>query len=186
MVVITVENVVVSGTLAVSLDLSNIASRIKETKYNSNDFPGLTYYLDGPKTTTLLFEDGKIISTGAKSIEDACAAVEIIAQRIKEVEELNEISPEVNIQNIVTSTELGAELNLEAISMSMPQDDMEYNPERFPGIVYRANGTGVTMLLFGSGKIVTTGGTTPEEVESAIDGLIDELKALGMLKNVLS
>jgi len=58
----------------------------------------------------------------------------------------------------------------------MKLDNTEYEPEQFPGLVYKLKGTKATFLLFSNGKIVCTGTKSEEEVHEALDKLIVNLK----------
>ena len=86
----------------------------------------------------------------------------------------------IKIENVVASTSLGGELDLQAIALAL--DGAEYEPEQFPGLVYRIDVPKVVVLLFGSGKLVCTGARKPEDVEAAVDKITEELKAAGLLK----
>lgn len=85
------------------------------------------------------------------------------------------------MQNIVTSADLGESLNLNAIAIGLGLEDVEYEPEQFPGLVYRVDEPDVVTLLFGSGKVVITGGKEPGEAEQAIKQIRDDLDELGLL-----
>ena len=61
-------------------------------------------------------------------------------------------------------------------------EEAEYEPEQFPGLVYRINDPKVAMLLFGSGKIVCTGARKTEDVSIAVQKLADELTSLDLIK----
>lgn len=87
--------------------------------------------------------------------------------------------PEVVVQNMVATASLGTDLNLDAIAVSL--DNTEYEPEQFPGLVYRMSDPKVVFLLFGSGKIVITGAKSLEEAERAADNIVKSLKELGLL-----
>jgi len=86
------------------------------------------------------------------------------------------------VQNIVASSDLGAKINLNAIAISLGLEKVEYEPEQFPGLVYRLDVPKVVVLLFGSGKLVCTGAKKPEDVGAAVDKITEELKAAGLLK----
>jgi transcription initiation factor TFIID TATA-box-binding protein len=60
-------------------------------------------------------------------------------------------------------------------------EHIEYEPEQFPGLVYRLDEPEVVALLFGSGKVVVTGGTSPADAEAAVDVIVEELNGLGLL-----
>ena len=79
-------------------------------------------------------------------------------------------------------SDLGTELNLNEVAMGLGLENVEYEPEQFPGLVYRIQEPKVAMLLFGSGKIVCTGARKTEDVSVAVQKLADELAALDLIK----
>jgi transcription initiation factor TFIID TATA-box-binding protein len=87
--------------------------------------------------------------------------------------------PEVIVQNVVATANLGAELNLDAIAIGL--DNTEYEPEQFPGLVYRMKDPKVVLLLFGSGKIVITGAKSLEDAERAAENVTMKLEELELL-----
>jgi transcription initiation factor TFIID TATA-box-binding protein len=152
---VEIENVVASTALGQKFDLGLITVAIDKVEYEPEQFPGLVYHLDEPKAAALIFGSGKIVCTGAKSIEEAKIAIEKIVEKIKEAGVNITGKPEVMVQNVVATANLNAELNLDAIAIGF--DNTEYEPEQFPGLVYRMKDPKVVLLLFGSGKIVCTG-----------------------------
>lgn len=89
--------------------------------------------------------------------------------------------PEIIIQNIVASANLERELNLNAIALGLGLDNIEYEPEQFPGLVYRIKNPKVVVLIFSSGKLVVTGGKLPEDCEEGVRVIRNELKNMGLL-----
>ncbi|MGB2826492.1 MAG: TATA-box-binding protein, partial [Thermoplasmata archaeon] len=89
--------------------------------------------------------------------------------------------PDIVVQNIVATSNLGAKINLNATAITLGLERVEYEPEQFPGLVYRLESPKVVMLLFGSGKLVCTGARKPEDAEIAVDKITEELKAAGLL-----
>ena len=89
--------------------------------------------------------------------------------------------PEITVQNIVASANLHAQLNLIAIAQAIGLEKIEYEPEQFPGLVYRLDEPKVVILLFGSGKLVCTGARKAEQVNEAIEKIIEELNAKRLL-----
>ncbi|MFW5904523.1 MAG: TATA-box-binding protein, partial [Candidatus Saliniplasma sp.] len=87
----------------------------------------------------------------------------------------------VTIQNIVASYSLEADLNLSSVAITLGLERVEYEPEQFPGLVYRLRESPVVLLLFGSGKMVCTGGKTIEDLEDAVELIKDELKGAGLI-----
>lgn len=179
---IQIENVVASTWLSDELDLNKIALTLEEAEYEPEQFPGLIYRLSDPKTATLLFRSGKVVCTGAKSIDDVKRALKKVTERIESTGVKVKRDPDINVQNIVASSDLGTELNLNAIAISLGLEKVEYEPEQFPGLVYRLDDPKVVLLLFGSGKLVCTGAKTPEDVERAVEKITEELKQAGLLR----
>ncbi len=181
---VIVENIVASTSFADKLDLDAIAQALEEAEYEPEQFPGLVYRLDEPKTATLLFRSGKANCTGAKNVENVRKTVEIIADKLRKlgIDVYKNEDLKIVIQNIVAISDLGTELNLNEVAMGLGLENVEYEPEQFPGLVYRLDEPKVAMLLFGSGKIVCTGARRIEDVSIAVQKLADELESLGLLK----
>ncbi|MFQ6051875.1 MAG: TATA-box-binding protein [Candidatus Hydrothermarchaeota archaeon] len=176
-----IENVVASTSLEKELDLETIALALENAEYEPEQFPGLVYRLKDPKTATLIFGSGKLVCTGAKSIEDVRRAIEKTIAQINEAGVEITTEPEIVIQNMVASADLNTELNLDAIAIGFGLENVEYEPEQFPGLVYRLKDPKVVVLLFGSGKLVCTGAKKPEDAERAVQKVIEELKGLGLM-----
>ena len=179
---IKIENVVASTTLGEELDLQTIALTLDGAEYEPEQFPGLIYRLKDPKTATLLFRSGKVVCTGAKSLEQVEVAIKKVAKQIEKAGVKLKMQPKPDVQNIVASSDLGQEINLNAIAISLGLERVEYEPEQFPGLVYRIDVPKVVVLLFGSGKLVCTGAKKEEDVEAAVNKITEELKAAGLLK----
>lgn len=90
--------------------------------------------------------------------------------------------PEIVVQNIVSSADLDRSLDLNAIAISLGLENIEYEPEQFPGLVYRLDEPNVVALLSGSGKLVITGGQEVDDAKQAIGVLADRLEDLGPLE----
>jgi len=155
---------------------------LEEAEYEPEQFPGLIYRLSNPKTATLLFTSGKANCTGAKSIREVETAIEIIAEKLEKTGVDVYKNPEIVIQNMVATSDLGGELNLSEVAIALGLENVEYEPEQFPGLVYRIREPKVVMLLFGSGKIVCAGARKIEDVSLAVEKLSKELSSLGLLR----
>ncbi|HUV24782.1 MAG TPA: TATA-box-binding protein [Methanomassiliicoccales archaeon] len=179
---IKIENVVASTSLGEELDLQSIALALDGAEYEPEQFPGLIYRLKEPKTATLLFRSGKVVCTGAKSLDDVKVAISKVAKQVKDAGVKLTIEPVIEVQNIVASSDLEQEINLNAIAISLGLEKVEYEPEQFPGLVYRIDVPKVVVLLFGSGKLVCTGARKPQDVEAAVAKITEELRAAGLLR----
>ncbi|MFQ5884025.1 MAG: TATA-box-binding protein [Thermoplasmata archaeon] len=178
---IKIENIVASTSFGNELDLEAIALALVEAKYDPKHFPGLIYRLKEPKTATLLFRSGKVICTGAKSLEDVRLAISKVAEKIEKIGIEIEKDPEIEVQNIVASSDLEMKINLNEIAISLSLKRIEYEPEQFPGLIYRLDDPKVVLLLFGSGKLVCTGARKPEDVGRAVEKVTEELTQAGLL-----
>lgn len=178
---IKIENVVASTAIGIKLDLNEVIRVLDGADYNKERFPGVVYRTISPKTAALIFGSGKIVCTGAKSIEDVSIGLAKVFEKLKAMGVNITKKPEITIQNIVASADLGRVLNLNAIAIGLGLENIEYEPEQFPGLVYRLASPKVVMLLFGSGKLVVTGGKRPEDAEAAVDKIVEELDGLGLL-----
>jgi transcription initiation factor TFIID TATA-box-binding protein len=179
---IRIENVVASTSLGRELDLPSIAKTLEGAEYVPEQFPGLVYRLKSPKAATLLFRSGKVVCTGAKSIDEVRLAIDHLIKQIGAAGVQVTKKPEIIVQNIVASADLGSVINLNAIAISLSLEKVEYEPEQFPGLVYRVDKPKVVVLLFGSGKMVCTGARKVEDVEQAVDRITKELRDAGLLR----
>ena len=119
--------------------------------------------------------------TGAKSLVHVKTAIDIVAKQIGAAGIPVNKNPEIVVQNIVATSDLAAQIDLNAIAISLGGGKVEYEPEQFPGLVYRIDEPKVVVLLFGSGKLVCTGARKPSDVERAVEKITAELKAAGLL-----
>ena len=172
MVDIELENVVVSAHLLEEVNLKEISQAIPDSKYDPDEFPGVSMLLDYPRVAVIILASGKVVCTGAKSLEEAKDAIGILIKRLKEHGfKVNE-SPKINVQNVVASANLGKEIDFEKVKKNVGEK-VEYIPEEFPGLIYKHPNT--TVLLFKSGKIVCTGGINEREVKESIEKVVMEI-----------
>jgi len=171
---IRVVNIVVSTSLEHDIPLEKMAATLSNTEYNPEQFPGLVIRIKEPKTSALIFSSGKVVCTGARSMDKVEESIKKIIQSLKKIGITITIKPEINIQNIVASGTVGMDLNLNILAMKLP--NTEYEPEQFPGLVYKLDEAKATFLLFSNGKIVCTGTKSEDEVRKALDMLIEKLK----------
>jgi transcription initiation factor TFIID TATA-box-binding protein len=171
---ITIVNIVVSTSLEHDIPLEKMAATLSNTEYNPEQFPGLVIRIKDPKTSALIFSSGKVVSTGAKTIEKVEESLQHIIKSLEKINIKIKIKPELNIQNIVASGSIGMDLHLNTLAMNL--DNTEYATEQFPGLVYKLNEAKATFLLFRNGKIFCTGTKSEDQVHEAVDMLIEKLK----------
>ena len=176
-----IENVVASASLGTELDLQALAVSLDGADYEPEQFPGLIYRLKEPKTATLLFRSGKVVCTGAKSLDQVKLAIDKVTTQIRKAGISLDSEPKIEVQNIVASSDLGQKINLNVIAITLGLERVEYEPEQFPGLVYRLDEPKVVLLIFGSGKLVCAGARVPQDIEKAVDKITKELTAAGLL-----
>jgi transcription initiation factor TFIID TATA-box-binding protein len=178
---VRIENVVASTSLGPELDLPSIALVLDGAEYEPDQFPGLIYRLKAPKTAILLFRSGKVVCTGGKSLKQVEDSIRTVSQLIRKGGQKVLMTPKIQVQNIVATSNLESEINLNSIAVTLGLDRVEYEPEQFPGLVYRLDEPRVVVLLFGSGKLVCTGARRPSDLELAVQKIRKELEATGLL-----
>jgi len=171
-----VVNIVVSTSLEHDIPLEKMAATLSNTEYNPEQFPGLVIRIKDPKTSALIFSSGKVVCTGARTIEQVHASLKKIIKSLEKIGIKIKIKPKVTIQNIVASGSVGMDLNLNTLAMKL--DNTEYEPEQFPGLVYKIPEAKATFLLFSNGKVVCTGTKSVEQVHAALEMLIVNLKKI--------
>jgi len=163
---VSVENVVATASLDQKLDLIAIMKVFRNVEYRPKKFPGLVFRLKRPKTATLIFSTGKMVCTGAKSEKLARSAIRKVVRELKDNGIIILGKPEIMIQNIVATANIHGKVDLEAAADMM--ENVMYEPEQFPGLIYRMGDPKVVILIFASGKLVCTGGKSAEMVDEAV------------------
>ncbi|MCX6656696.1 MAG: TATA-box-binding protein [Candidatus Bathyarchaeota archaeon] len=164
---VEIQNVVASATLDQKINLLDIMKVFRNVEYRPKQFPGLVFRLKRPKTATLIFGSGKMVCTGAKSEKQARSAVMKVVRELKTNGIIILGKPKIVIQNIVSSANLHGKIDQEAMSDIL--ENVMYEPEQFPGLIYRMTEPKVVLLVFASGKLVITGAKREEQVYEAVE-----------------
>lgn len=170
---VEIVNIVVSTSLEHPVPLEKMAATLSTTEYNPEQFPGLVLRIKEPKTSALIFSSGKVVCTGARTLEDVGLAIEQIKKSLEKINVHITITPEIAVQNIVASGAIGMKLNLNVLAMRL--ENTEYEPEQFPGLVFKLPEAKATFLLFSNGKVVCTGTKSEAQVHTAMKMLVDRL-----------
>ncbi len=180
-----IENVVGTVTVDITekINLVQIARRHPDVEYNPERFPGLVMRIEKPRATILIFSTGKMVVTGLSKATEAEKVVEKVVKNIKKAG-IKVANPKITIQNIVASGDLhtNIDLNMAAILMEYAM----YEPEVFPGLIYRMQSPKTVFLIFSTGRIVCTGAKEKEVVREAVLKLNREVRELGVSKEALS
>ena len=179
-----IENVVATVVVEITekIDLNQIARKHADVEYNPERFPGLVMRIEKPKATILIFSTGKMVVTGLRKASEAERVVDKVVKNIRKAG-IKVSNPEITIQNIVASGDLhtNIDLNMAAIVMEYAM----YEPEVFPGLIYRMQDPKTVFLIFSTGRIVCTGAKRKEIVKEAVKKLNLQVRELGVAKKEL-
>ncbi|GAA6026068.1 hypothetical protein JCM11491_003275 [Sporobolomyces phaffii] len=164
-IVPTLQNIVATVNLECKLDLKTIALHARNAEYSPKRFAAVIMRIREPKTTALVFASGKVVVTGAKSEDDSRLAARKYARIIQKLGFETKFT-DFKIQNIVGSCDVKFPIRLEGLAFSHGHFS-SYEPELFPGLIYRMVKPKVVLLIFVSGKIVLTGAKFREEIYQA-------------------
>ncbi len=174
---IKLQNIVATAYLEQDIPLIRLAETLPNTEYNPEQFPGLVMRIKEPKTSALIFSSGRVVCTGAKSMTKVKESVRAIVKNIEKIKlriKTDNVLKSIKVQNMVASGSIGMDLNLNALAIDL--ENTEYEPEQFPGLVFKLTGTRATFLLFSNGKIVCTGTKSEKKLREAVDQLVVHLK----------
>ncbi len=163
-----IQNIVVSVTYeGVEFNLEKLARTLDGARYDPEVFPGIAYRSEVPRASFLIFTSGKMNCVGAKSMKDARLAIKKLTKKLRRFGVKIRSEPEIKVQNIVASIDFGRGFDLEEIARNF--ENTEYEPEVFPGLVFRLDDPKVVVLLFVSGKGVCAGAKSKKDVERAAE-----------------
>ena len=161
-----VQNIVLSATYEdVKFDLEKLTRFLDGARYDPEVFPGISYKSEDPPASFLIFASGKMNCVGAKSMNDAKLAIRKLTRKLRKAGIKVKSEPKVKVQNIVASFDFAREFDLERIARSF--ENTEYEPEVFPGLVFRLDEPKVVVLLFVSGKGVCAGAKNMGDIKKA-------------------
>ena len=169
-----IQNIVATTALEKPVPLTKLARTQPNTEYNPETFPGLVLRIKEPKSAVLVFSSGNLVCTGTKSQSQIRKVIDEVIKQLKKVNVEVTIKPKIEIQNIVASGTINLQLNLNYLALAM--ENTEYEPEQFPGLVYKLEDPNATFLLFSNGKLVCTGTKNKEQLEESMDRLLENVK----------
>ena len=166
---ITIQNVVATATLNQKIDLNAVVKGHPRVEYYPKRFPGLVFRLKRPKTATLIFSTGKMVCTGARTGAESRRAILKVVKELKNSGIIIPSKPSFKVVNMVASASLGGMIDLEKVAYTL--NKTMYEPEQFPGLIYRMVEPKVVILLFSTGKLVCTGAKKEQDVYDAVHKL---------------
>lgn len=169
-----VQNIVATASLGKPVPLTKLARTQPNTEYNPETFPGLVLRIKEPKSAVLVFSSGNLVCTGTKSLSQVKEVINAVIKQLKKINVNITTKPKITVQNIVASGSIDLKLNLNFLALEL--DSTEYEPEQFPGLVYKLVDPSATFLLFSNGKLVCTGTKNKQQLEDSMSQLYKNIK----------
>src|SRR3989338_6201410 len=130
-----VKNIVATASLGKPVPLTKLARTQPNTEYNPETFPGLVLRVKKPKSAVLVFSSGNLVCTGTKSVAQVRQVIDAVIKQLRKINVKITGKPKITVQNIVASGTIDLKLNLNFLALEM--ENTEYEPEQFPGLVYK-------------------------------------------------
>jgi len=174
----TIVNLVASANLRGTLDLYNLAMSIPNIEYEPEQFPGAILKLKEPKVSMLLFKNGKVICSGADTEKEIAAGIRKASKLVHEIQK--EIKPLKRVTYTVVNLVATAALNetVDLFQAALKLDNVEYEPEQFPGAIVRITDPKLTLLLFKNGKIICAGAKTEDLLKKGLNKAARMIRAI--------
>jgi transcription initiation factor TFIID TATA-box-binding protein len=177
--IINIQNVVAAAILNQKVDLNAVVESYPKVEYRPEEFPGLVFRLKRPKTATRIFNSGKMVCTGAKSEQEAGRAVMTVVKELKKGGIIIISKPDLKVVNIVACASLAGRVDLEQAVSKLGK--AMYEPEQFPGLIYRMDEPKVVILVFASENLVCTGARREQDVYDAVHKLHERLEEQNLI-----
>jgi len=171
---LSIQNIVATTSLGKDVPLTKLAKTLSNTEYNPEQFPGLVLRIKKPKSAVLVFSSGNLVCTGTKSIAQVKEVIREVIKQLKKIGVRVTITPKITVQNIVASGSININLNLNFLALEL--ENTEYEPEQFPGLVYKLVEPNATFLLFSNGKLVCTGTKNRAQLEDSMKQLKKKIR----------
>lgn len=175
-------NLVGSLRLERELDLSALSMDLENTDYHPETYPSMIYHpFEDRSVSVLTPSSGRLAIVGAKSKQELIDGVDDFLAALNDLGiETDKTSDDILIQNMVATYDFRREFDLSVVAVAIDLNNVEYEPEQFPGLIYRSHSGSLTVLMFASGKVVVTGANTYLEVIQARDELYERLEGIGV------
>lgn len=181
-----ISNLVGSLRLGRELDLESLNRDLENTEYHPETYPSMIYRpsIDG-SLSILTPRTGRLAIVGAKSKQEIIEGVDNFFKKLSKLGiNIDRTASDILVQNIVGNFDMGREIDLSTVSIALGLENIEYEPEQFPGVIYRGGGNS-TILLFNSGKCVITGAKSYLELVQSRDDIIKILSESGLELNLI-
>lgn len=168
------ENIIASVTVKGHIDLESISEALPGSSFDPSVFPGLMYQQKSPKSVIFLFKSGKVLMTGPDSYANLEEALETFLAKAKRSGTILQRASPITTKSIAASFDTGKPIDLKALHKTLGAS-ASYDPATFPGLVCKISGN-ITLLVFPTGKVVSTGTKTAQETKGAFESLLKKAK----------
>jgi transcription initiation factor TFIID TATA-box-binding protein len=177
---IEVVNIVGVGDLCREIDIEalSVDAPLPVSNYDP-EFNASFFQFEEDGEMIILYTSGKYILRGGDEFEKMYAVNGRFLELLEEMG-VDVGAADLKMKNVVAVGNLEQDVDLNSLMIELGIETVEYEPEQFPGLVYRPEGTNCVLLIFGSGKVVITGGRTREEDKEAFAALAERIEASSM------
>ena len=174
---VKIQNIVSSGSLDYEFDLESVAGHLGSiAEYDPDEYHGMYIRFNEDVPLITLYRTGKYIIIGGDSKEQAYSTRKKFLDLLAKNGMISTPTDEwFQIQNLVCTAELKQSLNLNAVAIGLGLEKTEYEPEQFPGLIYRSPDFDSVVLLFASGRVVITGSSDLDTAERTFSILSDDI-----------
>ncbi|EER15847.1 TATA-box factor binding protein, putative [Perkinsus marinus ATCC 50983] len=171
------QNVLAHANLNTTFELTQIVKGFRNAEYDPSKFPCVRIRYWRPQCTIAVFRSGKIQATGAASPEDARLAMHRTAARLKARMNCERVKfSDFTCDNILATYDLGSTMNLLGLSRAPAfANVVAYEPSRYPAVVLRDPGRGVTVDVFSTGRVSMKGKTSIENLCDALNEMLPHI-----------
>lgn len=172
-----VVNIVGSGDLDRELDLEQVTKDADVYEANYEEGTGSIFLkVNEDSGLVILYRSGKYIVRGGKEFDKLYRTNKEFLETLRELGIIEDsYHPSFEINNLVFVGDLGRTVGLEALVIQLGLENAEFEPEQFPGLVYRPDNFDCVLLVFGSGKVSITGSDDTDEAIEAFRFLEEEI-----------
>lgn len=168
------ENIIASVTVKGYIDLESISEALPGSSFDPSVFPGLMFQQKSPKSVIFLFKSGKVLMTGPDSYANLEEALESFITKVTRSGTILQRASPITTKSIAASFDTGKQIDLKALAKTLGPS-ASYDPTKFPGLVCKISGN-ITLLVFPTGKVVSTGTKTAQETKAAFEALLKKAK----------
>ena len=175
MLILEIVNIVAIAIMQEPFDLALISKRLEDTEFPSSGPGWLKMRLKPENYYTAFYKSGKFLITGVNNINKVNEIVQRVLDKLKDAG-INAKLKAIKINNIVLMDKIELKQSLDNLIITMDDPRASYEPEQFPGLIYKDKEKGINYLLFSSGKIIIPGITDIELAKKNLEEFKNMIK----------